>query len=110
MQWLQIAIAISLVLVMLSLTSLIAFLAIRQQRQIQTLTNLAASKDLAAFTSLETQSRSDFEPIEYMPLDDASVVERMREQYTNHGLNPEAAVNREDPFEEFGGFGNLLGN
>lgn len=77
-----------------------------QNRMIQSMTNLAASKDLAAFTTMESMSpgnpNSEFHP-QYVPMDDESLVERMAENYVQGGFDPSHAYSQEDPLADFGG-------
>lgn len=75
-----------------------------------TLTNLAAAKDIGAFSTLEVASDKslpiDFEP---RPMDDESVALRMRSMYKDLGLDPQSAINTDDdPLEDFGGTHNLI--
>lgn len=74
-----------------------------QNRMIRSLSNLAASKDLAAFTSLESMQQIPTEPFEYAPMDDQSVAERMAQNYIESGMDPMHAYAQDDPLADFGG-------
>ena len=74
-------------------------------KMIQTLTNLAASKDISAFAALEAGSQSvTAVQMPYVPQDDESVARHLAEQYAKHGLDPNMATTDDsDPLADFGG-------
>lgn len=88
----------------LILTVLKTFQLLQKQNQmIQTFSNLMASKDLAAFVTLETTSKPEFDNVEFVPMDDASVAERLAGEYSEHGRNPQHAYAQDDdPLADFG--------
>jgi hypothetical protein len=78
-----------------------------QNQTIQTLTNLATSKDLATFQNLQVTTNQsnpsvDLEPIH--PMNDAAIAHRMAENYKLAGFDPNLAYNQDEPnfADEFG--------
>lgn len=100
-----------IVLAVLSISA-IAFLGwvlLKQQALIQTLTNLAASKDLATYSHLQNLTQPpSLMTTETIPLDDQSVAIRLAEQYRSAGLDPNYAFNNDDPLSDFGGTDQFL--
>lgn len=78
---------------------------------IESLTKLAAAKDVAAFQALEAPSQS--QPMAYAvhePMDDESVAHRMMQMYSDRGLDPSLALSPDsDPLEDFGGTSAVFG-
>lgn len=76
----------------------------REQRQaIESLTKLAAAKDVAAFHALEAHSMPNPE-MPYIAMDDESVARGLMERYAKQGIDPNFALSPDsDPLEEFGG-------
>jgi len=70
-----------------------------QNQMIQRLSNLAASKDLAAFTTLQAPNESVFAPVQFAPMDDASVAERLASAYSDNGVDPAYAY-AQDPGDD----------
>jgi len=104
--------AIAGVIVILSMLTVIALMSHNlmdqssiQMKMIQTLTNLAASKDISAFAALEAGSQSvTAVQMPYVPQDDESVARHLAEQYAKHGLDPNMATTDDsDPLADFGG-------
>lgn len=78
----------------------------QEQRQtIESLTKLAASKDIAAFHSLEAASgQMPNVKMPYTPMDDESVARTLMERYAEQGIDPNFALAPDsDPLEDFGG-------
>jgi hypothetical protein len=84
-----------------------------QMSTIQTLTNLATSKDLSTFSTLQTLAysqgpQSNASPLmkydpEFLPKDDASIANFLAQQYAAQGLDPNAAYDKpEDAIRDFG--------
>lgn len=71
------------------------------------MTNLAAAKDVTAFTVLENPSSPTYPVNKESAMDDESVARRMAEQYEEMGIDPNFAFNRDDPLEDFGGTRNI---
>lgn len=79
---------------------------------IESLTKLAAAKDVSAFQALEATSSG--QPIPYHmaaePMDDESVARRMMSLYADRGIDPSLALSSDlDPLEDFGGTSALFG-
>lgn len=72
---------------------------------IESLTKLAAAKDIAAYTALESGHAVIPTPgIEHVALDDESVARMLAQQYAKQGIDPNFALSPDsDPLEEFGG-------
>lgn len=84
----------------------------QQLKMIESLTKLAASKDISAFQALEATSSG--QPIPYHmaaePMDDESVARRMMSLYADRGIDPSLALSSDlDPLEDFGGTDALFG-
>jgi hypothetical protein len=61
---------------------------------------------LSAFVALETTTNPNFGDDNFVPLDDASVAQRLAEEYSEHGLSPHNAYGENnDPLADFGGSG-----
>ena len=74
-----------------------------QRKTIESLTKLAASKDVAAFHALEAHSMPNPE-MPYVAMDDESVARGLMERYAKQGIDPNFALSPDsDPLEEFGG-------
>lgn len=74
-----------------------------------TMAKLAAASDIAAFTAMEHGGESpSVISIPNPPMDDQSVALRMQEMYSELGLDPSFALNKEDPLAEFGGTHNIM--
>jgi hypothetical protein len=85
-----------------------------QRKTISTLTNLAASKDFAAFSALENvvenQAPQGFSPAPM--LNDEAVAHAIAAQYSARGLDPSLAYATDgygDALEDFGGREALFG-
>jgi hypothetical protein len=74
-----------------------------QRKTIESLTKLAASKDVAAFHALEVNQMPN--PVmPFAPMDDESVAREMMQRYAKQGIDPNFALSPDsDPLEEFGG-------
>ena len=101
------AVTLGMGLASITLTSLMKVVK-RQQEQIQSVTNLLVSKDLAAFTTLQATTNNKpslmNHPDDFQPLNDESVARLLGERYSSHGIDPGLAyASQDDPMEEFGG-------
>lgn len=76
-----------------------------QRKTIESLTKLAASKDIAAFHALEaTSSEMPNVTMPHVAMDDESVARALMERYAMQGIDPNFALSPDsDPLEEFGG-------
>jgi hypothetical protein len=77
----------------------------RQSQLIESLTKLAAAKDIGAYAALEAgqQSLGSVE-MPYVPLDDESVALMLAQRYSDRGIDPNFALSPDsDPLEDFGG-------
>lgn len=75
---------------------------------IESLTKLAAAKDVAAFHALEAPINAPVYTNE--PMDDESVARRMMDMYSDRGIDPSLALSPDsDPLEDFGGTNALFG-
>lgn len=67
-----------------------------------TMAKLAAASDIQSYTALESGYGMAVS-IPNPPMDDESVALRMQKSYEEMGLDPNSAMNREDPLADFGG-------
>lgn len=79
---------------------------------LESLTKLAAAKDVQAYQALQAgttfQKAPELEVIE--PMDDESVARRMMGLYSERGIDPALALSGdEDPLEDFGGTSAFFG-
>lgn len=76
-----------------------------QRKSIESLTKLAAAKDVAAFHALEATSiEMPNLGVPHVALDDESIARAMMQRYAEQGIDPNFALSPDsDPLEEFGG-------
>lgn len=77
----------------------------RQSQLIESLTKLAAAKDIGSYAALEAgrQSVSSIE-MDHLALDDESVALMLAQRYSERGIDPNFALSPDsDPLEDFGG-------
>jgi hypothetical protein len=72
---------------------------------IESLTKLAAAKDIGAYSALEAGQHSvGSVHMPYTPMDDESVARMLAQRYSEQGIDPNFALSPDsDPLEEFGG-------
>lgn len=76
----------------------------------ETLSKLAASKDVSAFHALQAPINKEVGFAVHEPMDDESMARRMMAHYAERGIDPSLAIAPDiDVLEEFGGTDALFG-
>lgn len=78
------------------------------RQNLNSMANLAAAKDIGAYSVLESVNIPTTDMYDALPMDDASVAKRMQTSYEDAGFDPAFAVNQEDPLADFGGTHSLI--
>lgn len=79
------------------------------RQSLSSMTSLVAAKDIQAYAGLEAVRTSSSVTFEQAPaMDDISVAQRMRDTYEAQGIDPDLAMNQDDPLADFGGTHSLI--